>query len=90
MDFVIPADHRVKVKESENRDKYLDLARKLKKTMEHESDGDTNSNWCTRNSRQRMDKRTGEHGNKRTNENLPNDSIIKIDQNTEKSPRDLR
>ena len=31
MDFAVPADHRVKLKESEKKDKYLDLARKLKK-----------------------------------------------------------
>ena len=31
MDFAIPADHRVKQKESRKRDKYLDLARELKK-----------------------------------------------------------
>ena len=31
MDFAIPADHRVKVKESEKKDKYLHLARELKK-----------------------------------------------------------
>ena len=42
--FVVPADHSVKLKESENKDKYLDLARKLKKTVEHESDVDTNCN----------------------------------------------
>ena len=33
MDFTIPADHRVKLKEIENRVKYLDFARELKKTM---------------------------------------------------------
>ena len=33
---------------------------------------------------------TGELGNKRTSGNHPNDSIIKIGQNTEKSPGDLR
>ncbi len=33
MDFAIPADHRVKLKESEKRDKYLDLAWELKKTL---------------------------------------------------------
>ena len=32
MDFAIPVDHRVMIKESEKRDKYLDLARKQKKT----------------------------------------------------------
>ena len=31
MDFAVPADHRVKLKESEKRDKYLELARELKK-----------------------------------------------------------
>ena len=30
MNFAIPADDRVKVKESEKREKYLDLARELK------------------------------------------------------------
>ena len=31
VDFAVPADHRLKLKEYENRDKYLDLARELKK-----------------------------------------------------------
>ena len=31
VDFAIPADHRIKLKESEKRDKYLDLAWELKK-----------------------------------------------------------
>ena len=31
MDFSIPADHRLKLKESEKKDKYLGLARELKK-----------------------------------------------------------
>ena len=30
-DFAVPADHRIKLKECEKRDKYLDLARELKK-----------------------------------------------------------
>ena len=29
--FVVPADHRIKLKESEKKDKYLDLAREVKK-----------------------------------------------------------
>ena len=32
MDFAVPADHRVKLKEDEKKDKYLDLAEELKKT----------------------------------------------------------
>ena len=31
VDFAVPTDHRVKSKESEKRDKYLDFARELKK-----------------------------------------------------------
>ena len=31
MDFAILADHRIKLKESEKRDNYLDLARELKR-----------------------------------------------------------
>ena len=31
LDFAVPADHRVRLKESEKKDKYLDLARELKK-----------------------------------------------------------
>ena len=33
MNFAVLADHRVKLKESKKRDKYLDDARKLKKNM---------------------------------------------------------
>ena len=31
VDFAVPADHRIKLKECEKNDKYLDLARELKK-----------------------------------------------------------
>ena len=31
LDFAVPADHRVKFKESEKKNKYQDLARELKK-----------------------------------------------------------
>ena len=31
MDFAVSADHRVKLKESEKKDKYLDLTKELKK-----------------------------------------------------------
>ena len=55
VDFTEPADHKVKLKESEKRDKYLNLAREQKKTMGHEDDGDTNCIWCIRNDPQRID-----------------------------------
>ena len=44
MDFAVPIDNRVRLKESEKRDKYLDLAREVKKNIEHESDGHTDCN----------------------------------------------
>ena len=46
VDFAIPANHKVKLKESEKKDMYLDLAWEMKKKtpMEHKSDGDTNRN----------------------------------------------
>ena len=33
VDFVVPADHRIKLKECDKKDKYLDLARELKKKL---------------------------------------------------------
>ena len=43
----LPVDYSVKLNENEKKDKYLDIARELKKTMEHKSNGDTNYNWCS-------------------------------------------
>ena len=57
--------------------------------MEHESDGDSNSKWCPWYTHQRINKVIGGLGNKMTIGNHPNYSIVKIGQNTEKSPRDL-
>ena len=60
VDIAVPADHRLKLKVSENRDKYQGIARELKQTMEHKSDGDTYSKWRTRYSNQRIS--TGTEG----------------------------
>ena len=48
--FAVPADHRINLKESEKKDKYLDLARELKRTVEHESNDCANFDWCVRHS----------------------------------------
>ena len=61
---------------------------KIEETMAHEIH--TNCNWYSWYSYERSDTGTGELGNKRTNEDHPNYSIIKIGYNTEESPRDLR
>ena len=50
VDFAVPADHRIKQKESEKKDKYLDFARELKKTVEHAGENYTNCNRCVWNS----------------------------------------
>ena len=43
------AELRGKIKEKEKRDKYLDLARQLKKAMENKGDDDTYCNGCGQN-----------------------------------------
>ena len=90
VDFAVPTDHRIKPKECEKKDKYLDLARELKKTMEHEGDNYTICDWCFWHSNSRIIKGTGGLGIWRTSGDHLNDSIIESDQNTEKSPGDLR
>ena len=58
--------------------------------MEHESNGDTNCNLCTCNDTQSIDKMAERVENRRTSRDHPNYSILKIGQNTEKSPGNLR
>ena len=36
IDFAVPVNLRIRLKECEKKDKYLNIARELKKTMEHE------------------------------------------------------
>ena len=49
VDFDVPPNHRAKPKKTEKREKILTLLENYK-TMEHESDGDTNCNWRAWNS----------------------------------------
>ena len=78
------------MKESEKRDKYLGLARELKKTMEHERDDYTNYKWYANYRLKKIGTGTGGLGNKVTSGNQINCSVVEISQNTEKSPGDLR
>ena len=66
----------VKLKENEKRNKYLDLARELIKTMKYESDGDTNCNERARFGHQRIGTETGGLGKKRMSGDHPNDNIV--------------
>ena len=54
--------------------------------MEYEYGSDTNYIWCTWDIAHRIGKGTGRHGNERTSRNHPDRKIMKIGQNTEKSP----
>ena len=85
-----PANHSVKFLKSKKKDIYVDLAIELKKAIEHKSNGDTNCNRCNWNNRKRIGKGTIRFGNLRTSREHPDCSINKIDQNTEKSPGNLR
>ena len=58
--------------------------------MKYESDSGTNFNWCAQYSPKMLNTRTGGLGNKRTNGDHPNYSIVEIGRNTEKSRGDLR
>ena len=88
MDFAFPADHRLKLKEREKRDKYLDFARELKKLWSMKMT--VIPIVISRYNPQKIGIGTGGFGNKRTSEDYPDYSIIKIGQDTEKSPGDVR
>ena len=42
VDFAVPVNHGVKIKDSEKINKYLDLVRLLKKYVKNDGDGNTN------------------------------------------------
>ena len=90
MNFASPEDHRVNLKEYEERDKYLDLARELKKLWNIKVAiisiiidllGTVTKGLVTR---------TGQLGNIATSVDCPNKSIVENNQNTRKSPKNLR
>ena len=62
----------------------------LEKTMEHEGDDYTNRDWCLWYSHKKIIKGTGRLGCWRTRGDYTNYNIIENDQNTEKSPGDVR
>ena len=64
MGVAVPANHRIKLKESEKRNKYQDIARELKQYIKYIGGGDTNCNWCTWNNPQRIGKEVRRRVNK--------------------------
>ena len=89
VDFAVPADHRIKLKENEKKSSTSTLQGNWK-SMEHEGDDYTNRDWWFLYSLQRIIKGTEELRGWKTSGDHPNYSIIENGQNTEKSPRDLR
>ena len=82
VDFAVPADHRIKLKEYE-KDKYLDLARKKLWNMKVTIIPTGVGAFCT------VTKGTGGLGSWWTSGDHPNNNIIENSQNTEKSSGDL-
>ena len=86
MNFAVPVHHKVRIKEKEKIDKYLDLARELKNIKVAViyvivgALGMIPKYWK---------KETGRTGDQRKNGAHPDHSIVKISKNTWKSPGDL-
>ena len=90
MDLAVRADHTAKLKESEKKDKYFDLAWKSKKpwNMKVMVIPIVISAFGT--VPKRTIKVTGGLGSWRTSRDHPNYYTIEIGQNTEKNPGDMR
>ena len=90
MDFAVPVDHRVKIKENEKKDKYLDLVRKFKKLWNIKLTVISIVIGALGTIPKVLVKGVGRVRNRRTSRNHPNYCIVKIGQNTEKSSGRLR
>ena len=88
IDFALLVDHRVKIKESENRDKCQDLAWELKRTPEYEGNSDTNFHSCARNSNYMFGKVNRRPRSQRRTQDNPDESIVMNGHNNEKIPTD--
>ena len=89
MDFAVLADLKMKIEISEKIDNYMDLARERLRTMEHESDSNTNYSSCTWNVSQSFVKKCGGTENARKCRGNKDQNIFKIGMNTEKCFWDL-
>ena len=86
MDFAVSADFKLKLKESKKR--YVDLSREMEEDIKHQGDDNTNWNRCVLYSHLSIGTGTGRLENRKSGD-YQDYSIIKIGQNTEKSPGDL-
>ena len=89
MELSVPKDHKVKMKQTKKINKYLDLAKELKKAVDLECNSNTNCSCCTQNDPQRLGKKTGGIGYQRENQDFLDHNIGMIGWN-QKRPGDLR
>ena len=78
VDFAVPVDHRVKLKEGQKKNQYQDLPKEMKKTVEPESDVYINCDWCSWFCHQRIGTGIGGLTNKRTSGDYPKYGIAEI------------
>ena len=78
MDFTVPVNHEVKMKQSEKIYKCLDLVRELKKALDDKGIGDSNNSWRVRYSSHRLSKCTGRTGNERRSCDHTDHKIVDI------------
>ena len=90
VDFAVPADHRINLKESEKKDKYLDLARELKKLCNMKVTIVPIVIGALGTVTKGLLKGLEDLGSWRTGRDYPNYSIAVDGQNTATSPGDLR
>ena len=90
VDFAVLADHRIKLKENEKKDKYFDLAIELKKLWNMKVAIIPFVIGAFGTVTKGLLKGTWGLGNKRTSGDHPNYYIIENVQNTENGPVDLR
>ena len=95
VDYAVPADHRINLKECEKKVKYLDLASELKKLWNMKVTivpiviGAFGTITKRFKSSRLFNKKPGGLESWRTGGDYPNDSIAENGQNTEESPGDL-
>ena len=82
-------DNRVRIKEKEKKTSSSTLPENWK-VMKHEGGCETNCSCCVRNNPQGLRKWAGMVENQKISRDHSNNSIVKIGQNTQKSPGDLR
>ena len=79
VDFAVQEDHKVKKKTKKKKEKQvIRPCQRTKNVIEHESDGDTNYDWCTRNDLHSLGKATERAENRKTCRDYPNNNVTKI------------